>query len=185
MGALDARTVRAVTHLDVDGAGIDAALAAARAVLTGVAGRRTAAERARRFAGRRSRLGLAGVEPGEAVGDEVAEDGRLAELLAEHLAHAEEGRRAALGRGAVGARERRAQARARAASRTSGPGAPSRWRAQAATTRAIQRGSAPARSRSRAAGKMRAASFSEPSAAICCSGWPRRGLAKRARNSST
>ena len=35
MGALDARTVRAVTHLDVDAAGIDAALTAARAVLAG------------------------------------------------------------------------------------------------------------------------------------------------------
>jgi threonine aldolase len=35
MGPLDDRTVRAVTHLDVDEAGIDAAVAAARAVTTG------------------------------------------------------------------------------------------------------------------------------------------------------
>jgi threonine aldolase len=33
MGALDARRVRAVTHLDVDDAGIDAALAAAPAAV--------------------------------------------------------------------------------------------------------------------------------------------------------
>ncbi|MFL5580723.1 MAG: low specificity L-threonine aldolase, partial [Gemmatimonadaceae bacterium] len=33
MGALDAHTVRAVTHLDVDGAGIEAALAASRTAL--------------------------------------------------------------------------------------------------------------------------------------------------------
>ena len=37
MGALDARRVRAVTHLDVDDAGIDAALRAASAALAGVA----------------------------------------------------------------------------------------------------------------------------------------------------
>jgi hypothetical protein len=35
MGALDARRVRAVTHLDVDDAGIDRALKAARAALAG------------------------------------------------------------------------------------------------------------------------------------------------------
>jgi threonine aldolase len=35
MGALDDRTVRAVTHLDVDAAGVDAALAAAREALRG------------------------------------------------------------------------------------------------------------------------------------------------------
>ncbi len=33
MGALDARTVRAVTHLDVDRAGIEQAVAAVRAAL--------------------------------------------------------------------------------------------------------------------------------------------------------
>jgi threonine aldolase len=35
MGALGARTIRAVTHLDVDGAGVERALAVARDVFTG------------------------------------------------------------------------------------------------------------------------------------------------------
>jgi threonine aldolase len=35
MGALGPRTIRAVTHLDVDASGIDRALAAARVVFTG------------------------------------------------------------------------------------------------------------------------------------------------------
>jgi len=35
MGALGARTIRAVTHLDVDADGIERALAAAREVFTG------------------------------------------------------------------------------------------------------------------------------------------------------
>ena len=38
MGALGAHTIRAVTHLDVDGAGIERALAVAREVFTGLPG---------------------------------------------------------------------------------------------------------------------------------------------------